>query len=73
MTFLETNRLRLRSVEAKDADVMYDYRNNEICARYQRGQVKDFDGICQLVERRKNDQQKVPEGVSASVHLFRKY
>ena len=30
MTFLETNRLRLRSVEAKDADVMYDYRNNEI-------------------------------------------
>ena len=55
MTFLETNRLRLRSVEAKDADVMYDYRNNEICARYQRGQVTDFEGICQLVERRKND------------------
>ena len=55
MTFLETNRLRLRSVEAKDADVMYDYRNNEICAQYQRGQVTDYEGICQLVERRKND------------------
>ena len=55
MTFLETNRLRLRNVEAKDADVMYDYRNNEICAKYQRGQTKDYDGIVQLVERRKND------------------
>lgn len=55
MTFLETNRLRLRNVEAKDADVMYDYRNNEICTKYQRGQTKNYDGIVQLVERRKND------------------
>lgn len=55
MIFLESNLLRLRNVEAKDADVMYDYRNNEICAKYQRGQTKDYDGIVQLVERRKND------------------
>ena len=40
MTFMETNRLRLRNVAVKDAEIMYDYRNNEICARYQRGQVK---------------------------------
>ena len=55
MPFIETNRLILRNVAAKDADIMYDYRNNEICARYQRGQAKDYDGIVALVERRKND------------------
>lgn len=55
MTFLETNRLRLRNVAPKDAVIMYDYRNNEICARYQRGQTKDYAGITDLVEKRKND------------------
>ena len=55
MVFLETERLRLRNVTAKDADIMYDYRNNEICARYQRGQTKDYEGIVSLVERRMKD------------------
>lgn len=55
MIFTETDRLLLRNVAAKDADIMFDYRNNEICARYQRGQVKDYDGIVSLVGRRKND------------------
>ena len=36
MTFLETPRLRLRNVAPQDVDTMYDYRNNEICTRYQR-------------------------------------
>ena len=55
MIFLETERLRLRNVAAKDADIMFDYRNNEICARYQRGQTKDYEGIADLVERHKGD------------------
>lgn len=55
MIFIETARLILRNVAAKDADNMYDYRNNEICALYQRGQTKDYAGIVALVERRKND------------------
>ena len=55
MTFLKTDRLLLRNVAPKDADIMHDYRNNEICARYQRGQTKDYPGIVALVERRKND------------------
>ena len=55
MFFIETARLILRNVAAKDADNMYDYRNNEICARYQRGQTKDYEGITALVEKRKND------------------
>lgn len=59
MIFLETNRLILRNVAAKDADIIFDYRNNEICARYQRGQTKDYAGICTLVERRKHDTMTV--------------
>lgn len=34
---------------------MVDYRNNEKCSKYQRGQAKDHDGIVALVERRKDD------------------
>lgn len=59
MRFLETDRLILRNVAAKDADIMYDYRNNESCARYQRGQTKDYEGIVALVERRKDDVMSV--------------
>ena len=55
MTFLETNHLILRNVSAKDADIMFDYRNNEICARYQRGQTNDYNGVVELIEKRKDD------------------
>lgn len=55
MTFLETDRLRLRQVRIEDVPIMFDYRNNEICARYQRGQTKDLDGIRDLVQRRQKD------------------
>ena len=55
MIFLETQRLILRNVAAQDADTIFDYRNNELCARYQRGQTKSFAGICDLIERRKHD------------------
>lgn len=61
MIFLETERLILRNVAAKDAPVIFDYRNNELCAKYQRGQTKSFDGICTLVERRKADCLSVDE------------
>ena len=32
MIFLTTERLVLRSLIPSDAEVMFDYRNNEICA-----------------------------------------
>lgn len=69
MTFLKTDRLLLRNVTAKDADIMYDYRSNEICARYQRGQTKDYDGIVALVERRKNDVMSVDAPFMVAVAL----
>lgn len=55
MCFLETERLRLRNVMIEDVDVIFDYRNNEICSRYQRGQTKTYDGIQNLLEQRKDD------------------
>ena len=55
MIFLETDRLLLRNVITDDVDIMFDYRNNEICSRYQRGQTKDLDGITALIAKRQSD------------------
>ena len=55
MIFFETERLVLRQVTMVDAPVMFDYRNNEICSRYQRGQCKQFDEIESLIKERQND------------------
>ncbi len=55
MIKIETSRLLLRNVMTKDIPIIFDYRNNEICAKYQRGQTKDYEGISELVERRKDD------------------
>ena len=53
MISIDTKRLHLRNVSQNDVHVMFDYRNNEICTRYQRGQTKDFGEILNLIERRK--------------------
>ena len=55
MVFLETERLVLRNVKPEDSGILYDYRNNPICAQYQRGQTKDYAGIVTLVEAHKAD------------------
>lgn len=55
MTKIETGRLILRNVAEKDARVMHDYRNNAVCAKYQRGQAKNLESIRGLIERRRND------------------
>lgn len=55
MVFLKTDRLSLRNIDLKDAEEMFDYRNNEVCARYQRGQSKTLTRITELCESRKQD------------------
>ena len=55
MVFLETDRLILRNLSIDDAKTMFDYRNHERCARYQRGQTKDYDGILQLITAHQHD------------------
>ena len=39
MISIDTKRLHLRNVLQNDVDVIFDYRNNEICAQYQRGRL----------------------------------
>ncbi len=69
MTFMETERLRLRSPAAKDAEIMFDYRNNELCARYQRGQTRDFAGISALLCRHRDDTLSVDADTLVAVAL----
>lgn len=69
MLILETPRLRLRNVRSCDADVMFDYRNNIICSRFQRGQTTDYEKIRQLIERRKNDTISIEEPFMAAAAL----
>ena len=69
MTFLETNRLRLRNVSPKDAIQMVDYRNNERCSKYQRGQTKDYKDIVALIERNKDNALNLASPTMISVAL----
>lgn len=55
MIFLQTDRLILRNVEEGDEAVMFDYRNDPRCARYQRGQKRARHHIQELISRRKQD------------------
>ena len=66
---LETMRLRLRNVTSNDAQIMYDYRNNAHCARYQRGQTRDYEGILSLIEKRKADTLCVEQPAFIAVAL----
>ena len=69
MIHLETKRLILRNVRPTDAEIMFDYRNNEICARYQRGQTKDLEGIQALTQRRQNDTLTTTDNAMVAVTL----
>lgn len=69
MIFLETERLFLRNVEQKDAEIIFDYRNNEICAKYQRGQVKTKPEIENLIQKRKNDKFSAEKPFMLAVSL----
>ena len=55
MIFLQTQRLVLRNLMPEDTSIMYDYRNHDLCARYQRGQTKDLAGIEKLVNDHRQD------------------
>ncbi|MDO4764821.1 MAG: GNAT family N-acetyltransferase [Eubacteriales bacterium] len=69
MIFLETNRLVLRNLEEKDIDIMFDYRNNELCARYQRGQTKEREGLEKLVAERKNGKISLDDSFILAIAL----
>ena len=69
MISIDTKRLHLRNVSQDDVYAMFDYRNNEICAKYQRDQAKDFEKILNLIERRKNDEISIDSPCMIAVSL----
>ena len=69
MISIDTKRLHLRNVSQDDVHAMFDYRNNEICAKYQRGQAKDFEEILNRIERRKNDEISIDSPCMIAVAL----
>lgn len=69
MLFLETARLVLRQVTEKDIPIMHAYRNDEACARYQRGQSKELAAIQNLVARRRADRLGVEDNCMVAVAL----
>lgn len=69
MISIYTKRLHLRNLVQSDAEIMFDYRNNEICSRYQRGQTKDYEGIVNLIERRLNDELSLDSPCMVAVTL----
>ena len=69
MISIDTKRLHLRNVSQNDVHAMFDYRNNEICAKYQRGQAKDFEEILNLIECRKNDERSLDSPCMIAVAL----
>lgn len=69
MILMETERLILRNVKEQDAEIIYDYRNHPLCARYQRGQIRDRDGIFSMVASHKCDTLSVKENAFVAVAL----
>ena len=69
MIYLETERLLLRNTCEADAAVMFEYRNDDRCARYQRGQTKDLPGIQKLVKERSRDVITDAENFMVAVQL----
>ena len=69
MIFLDTKRLRLRNIEEKDLDIIYDYRNNQKCSRYQREQTKDKEGLIKLIEERKDGKISLEQACILTIAL----
>ncbi len=69
MIFLETDRLRLRNLILSDVDIMFDYRNNEICSIYQRDQTKDYKGIKNLIDNHKEDEINIKNPFIVAIEL----
>ena len=51
MIFLQTARLLLRNLSPTDLDALYDYRNNEGCARYQHWENTSKEYLREWIER----------------------
>jgi RimJ/RimL family protein N-acetyltransferase len=55
MCIIKTDRLHLRNLEPLDVDAIYDYRNNEVCNRYQRWEAFEKEDIALFIQRFQKD------------------
>lgn len=69
MISIDTMRLHLRNLSRNDADMMFDYRNNEICSHFQRGQTTDYEEIVNLIDRHENDNLSIESPCMVAVAL----
>ena len=53
----------------QDVDTIFDYRNNEVCFRYQKGQAKDYAEIVKMIEHRRADVLSVEAPFMVAVAL----
>ena len=51
---LETKRLKLRNFKDTDIYELFDYRNNQICAKYQRYDDKSEKALSEFIKRNKD-------------------
>lgn len=69
MKYIGTERIVLRNIQEKDLNNIYDYRNNEICSKYQRGQTNSREGIINLINKHKNDKICINENFIIAIEL----
>lgn len=60
MAYVETGRLLLRNFDLADLDELADYRNNELCYKYQRGQYRSREDLTAFIEKAKADDLSSP-------------
>lgn len=53
--YFETKRMIIRNFRDNDIDELVDYRSNELCFKYQRGQYRDRENLSRFIERTKED------------------
>ncbi|MFR9294801.1 MAG: GNAT family N-acetyltransferase, partial [Turicibacter sanguinis] len=51
---LETKRLKLRNFKDTDIYELFDYRNNQLCAKYQRYDDKSEKALSEFIKRNKD-------------------
>lgn len=52
-TIIETDRLILRKFKEKDIDILYNYRNNENCSKYQRWEDTSREYLINFIKEEK--------------------
>lgn len=52
-TIIETDRLLLRCFKEKDIDILYSYRNNEVCSKYQRWENTSKEFLLNFIQEEK--------------------